>query len=74
MVASETGLSDLRVLDAFPDREVIVVTAAPNSVNFFKDFEVREIICKPRRPRYTWPINQKDWKGDREKYRRFVQA
>lgn len=43
-------------------------------VNFFKAFEVREIICKPRRPRYSWPIDQKNWKGNLEKYRRFVKG
>jgi hypothetical protein len=30
------------------------------------------MICKPRRPRYNWPINYVDWKGDLKKYRRFV--
>jgi hypothetical protein len=49
-----------------------VVAGAANSVNFFKAFEVLEVICKPRRPRYTWPINYEDWRGDLERYRRFA--
>ncbi len=57
---------------SFVGLDTAIVAAAANSVNFFKAFEVREIICKPRRPRYTWPINHRDWKGDLEKYRRFV--
>jgi len=57
---------------SFVGLDTAIVAAAANSVNFFKSFEVREIICKPRRSRYTWPINQRDWKGDLEKYRRFT--
>ena len=57
---------------SFVGLDTAIVAGAANSVNFFKAFEVREIVCKPRRPRYTWPINQKDWKGDLEKYRRFA--
>ena len=57
---------------SFVGLDTAIVAAAANSVNFFKAFEIREIICKPRRSRYTWPINQQDWKGDLEKYRRFV--
>ena len=57
---------------SFVGLDTAIVAAAANSVNFFKSFEVREIICKPRCSRYTWPINQRDWKGDLEKYRRFT--
>lgn len=57
---------------SFVGLDTAIVATAANSVNFFKAFEVLEIICKPRKPRYTWPINQQDWKGDLEKYRRFV--
>ena len=57
---------------SFVGLNTAIVAEAANSVNFFKAFEVREIICKPRRPRYSWPIDQKNWKGDLDKYRRFV--
>ncbi len=54
--------------------DTAIVAKASNSVNFFKSFEVLEIICKPRRARYTWPIDHVDWKGDLEKYRRFTEG
>ncbi len=57
---------------SFVGLDMAIVAAASNSVDFFKAFEVMEIICKPRCPRYSWPINYRDWKGDLEKYRRFV--
>ena len=57
---------------SFVGLDTAIVAGAANSVNFFRAFEVKEIVCKPRMPRYTWPINQEDWKGDLEKYRRFT--
>jgi hypothetical protein len=57
---------------SFVGLDTAIVARTANSVNFFKAFEILEIICKPRKPRYTWPINQVDWKGNLEKYRRFV--
>jgi hypothetical protein len=52
--------------------DTAIVARASNSVDFFREFEVLEVICKPRRPRYTWPINQVDWRGDLEKYRPYA--
>ena len=66
------GEEVIALAGSFVGLDTAIVAAAANSVNFFRAFEVREIICKPRRPRYTWPINQRDWKGDLEKYRRFA--
>jgi hypothetical protein len=66
------GEEVISMAGSFVGLDTAIVAAAANSVNFFRAFEVREVICKPRRPRYTWPINQKDWKGDLEKYRRFT--
>lgn len=57
---------------SFVGLDTAIVAAAANSVDFFAAFEVREVICKPRRPRYTWPIDMRDWRGDLERYRRFV--
>lgn len=52
----------------------IVVTAA-NSVDMLKDDapQIREIICKPRNPAYSWPVNQKDWVGNLKPYKEFVE-
>jgi hypothetical protein len=46
------------------------VVKASNSVDLFEDdgLEVLEIICKPRNPKYEWPIKQEKWKGDLKKY------
>lgn len=55
--------------------DTAIVTRAANSVNFFKRgaIQIREIICKPRDPAYSWPINQKDWIGDLEPYEKFTE-
>ena len=57
---------------SFIGLDTAIVARSANSVNFFKCFEVLELICKPRRAVYTWPINQVDWKGDIEKYKQFT--
>ncbi len=66
------GEETVALAGSFVGLDTAIIAGAANSVNFFKRFEVLEVICKPRRPRYTWPINFEDWKGDLEKYRRFV--
>ncbi|MBD3172486.1 hypothetical protein GF326_08445 [Candidatus Bathyarchaeota archaeon] len=57
---------------SFVGLDTAIVALSANSVNFFNDFEVLELVCKPRRAVYTWPINQVDWKGDIEKYKQFT--
>ena len=52
--------------------DTAIVAKAANSVRFFDEFEVLELICKPRRARHAWPVDQKTWVGDLEKYRRFT--
>jgi len=54
--------------------DTAVVLKAANSINFFKPgaLQVKEIICKPRNPFYTWPVNQKDWIGDLQPYKKFT--
>jgi hypothetical protein len=52
--------------------DTAIVARAANSVRFFDEFEVLELICKPRRARHAWPVDQKTWVGDLEKYRRFA--
>lgn len=51
-----------------------LVLRATNSVNLFKAgaMQIREVICKPRNPAYSWPINQKDWIGDLKPYEEFT--
>jgi hypothetical protein len=66
------GEEVIALAGSFVGLDTAIVAAAANSVNFFRAFEMLEIICKPRNPRYTWPINQVDWRGDLEKYRRFT--
>jgi hypothetical protein len=52
----------------------IVVTAA-NSVDMLKEEapQIREIICKPRNPCHSWPVNQKDWVGNLKPYLEFAE-
>jgi len=54
--------------------DTAVVLRATNSVNFLKAgaVQIREIICKPRNPAHSWPINQRDWVGDLKLYEEFA--
>jgi len=52
--------------------DTAMVARAANSVHFFDGFEVLELLCKPRSTRHTWPVDQKEWVGDLDKYRRFT--
>lgn len=54
--------------------DTALVVRAANSVNFLKAgaMQIREIICKPRNPAYSWPVNQKDWVGDLKPYEAFA--
>jgi hypothetical protein len=55
--------------------DTALVVRAANSVNLLKAgaMEIREIICKPRNPAYSWPVNQKDWVGDLKPYEEFAE-
>lgn len=55
--------------------DTALVLRATNSVNLLKAgaTQIREIICKPRNPAYSWPINQKDWIGDLKLYEKFIE-
>ncbi len=54
--------------------DTAIVVSAANSVHLFErgKVEIREIICKPRNPSYSWPVNQQDWVGDLTPYERFA--
>ena len=70
--AVEAGEEVIALAGSWVGLDTGIVARACNTVDFFKRFEVLELICKPRKARYSWPINQDDWKGDIEKYRRFI--
>jgi hypothetical protein len=55
--------------------DTALVVRATNSVNFLKagTMQIREILCKPRNPAYSWPVNQKDWIGDLKPYEEFAE-
>lgn len=70
--AVQTGEEVIALAGSWVGLDTGIVARACNTVDFFQSFEVLELICKPRNARYSWPINQEDWKGDLEKYRRFT--
>lgn len=53
----------------FKGLDTALVVRTAYSMNFFRDFEVREIIAKPRyRVRNLPEYEQENWKGDLDKY------
>ena len=54
--------------------DTALVIRAANSASFLKKGAVliREIICKPRNPAHSWPVDQKDWVGDLQPYKKFA--
>lgn len=55
--------------------DTALVLRAANSVNLLRSgaLQIREIICKPRNPAYSWPTNQKDWIGNLKPYKKFAE-
>ena len=55
--------------------DTALVVRAANSVNLFRagTMQIKEVVCKPRNPAYSWPINQKDWVGNLELYEKFTE-
>jgi len=68
----ETGEEVVAMAGSWVGLDTAIVARAANSVRFFDEFEVLELICKPRRAHHEWPVDQKTWMGDLEKYRRFT--
>jgi hypothetical protein len=68
----EAGEETIAMAGSWVGLDTAIVARTSNTVDFFREFEVLEVICKPRRARYTWPINNVDWKGDLEKYRPYA--
>jgi hypothetical protein len=68
----KTGEEVVAMAGSWIGLDTAIVARAANSVRFFDEFEVLELICKPRRARHAWPVDQKTWVGDLEKYKRFA--
>ena len=68
----DAGEETIAMAGSWVGLDTAIVARACNTVGFFREFEILEVICKPRRARYTWPINQVDWRGDVEKYRPYA--
>jgi hypothetical protein len=73
--ALREGEEIVAVAGSWVGLDTALVLQAANSVNFFKKgaIQINEIICKPRSPVYSWPINQKDWIGDLKLYKEFAE-
>jgi hypothetical protein len=78
LMATDNGLLEegedvVAVAGSWVGLDTALVLSAANSVNLFKAgaVQIKEIICKPRNPAYSWPINQKDWIGDLKLYEKF---
>ena len=55
----------------FKGLDTALVVRATYSMNFFRDFEIREIIARPRyRVRKLPEYEYENWKGDLDKYYR----
>ena len=80
MMATDNGVlregeEVVAVAGSWVGLDTALVVRAANSVNFLKTgaMQIREIICKPRNPAYSWPVNQKDWVGDLKLYEEFAE-
>ncbi len=78
-MAADNGLLNegeeiVSVAGSWVGLDTAIVTHATNSVHLLKSgaLQVKEIICKPRNPAYSWPVNQKDWVGDLRPYRKLI--
>ena len=80
MMATDNGVlregeEVVAVAGSWVGLDTALVVQATNSVNFLKAgaMQIREIICKPRNPAYSWPVNPKDWVGDLNLYEEFAE-
>jgi len=80
MMATDNGLLKegeevMAVAGSWVGLDTAVVVRAANSVNFLKAgaMQIKEIVCKPRNPAHSWPINQKDWVGNLKLYEEFTE-
>jgi len=80
LMATDNGLlrdgeDAVAVAGSWLGLDTAVVVQATNSVNLLKkgSLQIKEIICKPRNPAHSWPVDQKDWVGDLEPYKEFAE-
>jgi hypothetical protein len=80
LMATDSGLLSkgekvVAVAGSWVGLDTALVVQATNSIDLLKAraMQIREIICKPRNPAYSWPINQKDWIGNLEPYEKFTE-
>ena len=80
LMATDNGLLKegeevVAVAGSWVGLDTALVITATNSINLLKTgaMQIREIICKPRNPAHSWPVNQKDWVGDLKLYERFTE-
>ena len=78
LMATDNGLlkegeTVVAVAGSWVGLDTAIVVRATNSVNLLNPgaIQIMEVICKPRNPAYSWPINQKDWIGDLKLYEKF---
>jgi hypothetical protein len=71
----EEGEEVVAIAGSWVGLDTALVVRTANSVDLLKSgaVQIREIICKPRNPKHSWPINQKDWIGDLKPYKKFVE-
>ena len=80
LMATDNGLlrdgeDAVAVAGSWLGLDTAVVVQATNSVNLLKkgSLQIKEIICKPRNPAHSWPVDQKDWVGDLGPYKEFAE-
>jgi hypothetical protein len=80
LMATDNGLLEegeevVAVAGSWIGLDTALVVRATNAVNMFKrgGLQIKEIVCKPRNPAYSWPVDQKEWVGDLEPYKRFAE-
>ncbi len=80
LMATDNGLLKegedvVAVAGSWVGLDTALVMRAANSVNLLKSgaIQIKEIVCKPINPAYSWPIDQKNWVGDLKLYKAFAE-
>jgi len=73
--ALKEGEEVVAVAGSWIGLDTALVMRVANSVDLLKAgaVQIREIICKPRNPAYSWPANQGNWIGDLKSYEAFAE-